>query len=521
MLLIQFLTHTTICRTLAAVQAENAAAHAELAKVKQLYSYEQSATQKNPSTSTQVTDTDNMTPNYNNNNYTIGIPCTSQPELLQQPTSPSSSTPSLQKYIAILTSKLETAQTDATTASERLIRACEENARLSDALATLELHVIDLEKGESNWKEREEDLKSQIKKVSSENSRLHGHLHAAKEELVQLKRLLDALQHKQHGNKSMIMTTNLMSMLEDNSVDDLDGGMLAAPETVVQIEEHQVDSHGQRSCALVAASAHAATAMAMSPTKLSSHAATVHQEDLLALELLHLRNKNNELETRLSASHGAVSVVEGLSREVSALHAENTALRSAVSQSNDDALKSRRELKQVQQEAQALHHQLSDVISSLTSQSSNGSAATALPSPVKRALQAVGSRNGIKCIQPAVTASTDDVISSPGMSNHGNVRSLAHQVVDHPKLSSEGGRPYSAAAVWNHRGPPTPTSDVALVHLGRGQTADSDSSSGDMMMSELKAAMAALDGRAEATVNRENDVHAADDTQLADVFCDV
>jgi len=325
--------------------------------------------------------------------------------------------------------QLEVAQADASTAAGQLMEACEENARLAEELAALEIQSESWHARAHEWARREEELCSRVDGLAAENARLRSELEARKNRVLREQQLTEfGVQDfaPPHLNKSMM-------------------GFLS-PQPALDFS----------------ATSSAVTRSGADP------------EDLMAVEVSRLRRHAEELEAELAAPGDSVPIIAALEHEAAALRTENAILRDSADRSSLEAGRAREDLVQVQQEAMALHGQLSDVISTLTSGTTGG-------------------------------AGGPPVIYTASASDTGNSRSITKDALSvGPALPSSAATPPEMAASTSAkgpsavrhpwRGPPTPTSDIPpSTNVCRVQTAESDSGSSDQILLELRSAMASLD----------------------------
>lgn len=308
-----------------------------------------------------------------------------------------------------LVPELEAARRDAATAASQLVEACEENARLSEALTALEVHVGRFDAQRDAWHQKEREAVEAIASLKAENARL----------------------------RAAVSTSGRSPGLQPPALSY---------------------STPRRESVLSAAQEFAGS--------------DADPDDILAVEVSRLRHHTEELEAQLAAAGDAAPIVAVLERETAALRAENALLRDSAQKSSRDASQAQRDLMRVQQEAQTLHAQLSDVISSLSG------AGLAGPGPAP--------------LQLAEARAPDSTVRS-GRSSEISVSSSRPTPAKPKEASPTDDSPSGIVPSQHWRGPPTPTSELHYASTSaRRHTAESDSGS-DMILAELRSAMAALE----------------------------
>ena len=225
----------------------------------------------------------------------------------------------LKEKHSVATARLKAAQADAADAAEQLAEACDENAKMAETLLLYEEEIELWKERSSELEKREMELLKEIDALSASNEIARQRTPLGREE--------QGLLLLAHGDKR--------SENERSSATDKRANMRFSEGPSAQDEaKHARISDRQ----LIAAST------------------TINAEDILAVEMTSLRNRNAELEAQMSEQAHDIALI-------GALRQENASLRAAAEKSALDAEKAQHELRRVQRDAQALHAHLSHAIS--------------------------------------------------------------------------------------------------------------------------------------------------------------
>ncbi|KAH7622424.1 hypothetical protein NADE_005010 [Nannochloris sp. 'desiccata'] len=337
---------------------------------------------------------------------------------------------------------LDAAQADASSAAGQLVDACEENAKLSDALGMLQVEL--------------EQRDVEVSQLREENNELKA-----------------SLQQQGQQRKSLGASRRVQVAVRTH--------MNPAFET-----PGSVDS----------------TATTNNRGTARAGAAMADQDDLLAIEVSRLRLHTEELEMQLAESKNAAPVLATLQKEAGMLRKENTALKLQVDHATLETAEAQRELHQVQSEARVLHGQLSEVISSLAGAGLAGSPVGLLqsylaPSEQQEQLLTLPSSSASGDAEEDQAEQEKAVLvvaaAVEGANRKGPlVPSVAMQGT--PSIGLHSATSFS-------RGPPTPTwptpPPAASTACGIGDRPGSGSNTSgggsDLILAELRSAMAQLD----------------------------
>lgn len=337
---------------------------------------------------------------------------------------------------------LDAAQADASSAAGQLVDACEENAKLSDALGMLQVEL--------------EQRDVEVSQLREENNELKA-----------------SLQQQGQQRKSLGASRRVQVAVRTH--------MNPAFET-----PGSVDS----------------TATTNNRGTARAGAAMADQDDLLAIEVSRLRLHTEELEMQLAESKNAAPVLATLQKEAGMLRKENTALKLQVDHATLETAEAQRELHQVQSEARVLHGQLSEVISSLAGAGLAGSPVGLLqsylaPSEQQEQLLTLPSSSASGDAEEDQAEQEKAVLvvaaAVEGANRKGPlVPSVAMQGT--PSIGLHSAASFS-------RGPPTPTwptpPPAASTAFGIGDRPGSGSNTSgggsDLILAELRSAMAQLD----------------------------
>ncbi len=350
---------------------------------------------------------------------------------------------------------LEAAQVDASYASGQLVDACEENAKLSDAVGTLQVAL--------------EQRDVEVAQLRQENSELKAALQQKQQDLLDIT-------HRE-GEKSPLKSNKSLN---------------AARRVPVAVRTHTNPAFE------TPGSAHST----------GSHGAIVaaDEDDLLAIEVSRLRVHTEELEMQLAESKNAAPVLAALEKEAGMLRKENATLRIQVDHAKLESIEAQRELQQVQSEARVLHSQLSDVISSLAG-------AGLATSPIGL-LQSLGASSEQPLLTLPPSSSRNDVVLPTAEKEREHtveeveviVGRKAVPIAASPAMQATPSLVGLQSAASFSRGPPTPTWETPPPTTSGsgggdggagGNRPDSSISSGgggsDSILAELRSAMAHLD----------------------------
>jgi hypothetical protein len=343
---------------------------------------------------------------------------------------------------------LESAHADASSAAGQLVEACEENAKLADAVGTLQ---VELEKRDV-----------QVAQLREENNELKAAL---------------SLHHQSQPQPQLTLREGEQSPLKSKSLS-------ASRRVPVAVKTHSNPAFETPG-----------SVRSTSSTMRSSGAiVAADQDDLLALEVSRLRNHTEELEMQVAESKNTAPVLAALEKEAGVLKKENAALRMQVDHAVLESTEAKRELQQVQLDARVLHGQLSEVISNLAG-------AGLANSPISLLQQ-----SSLIPSEQHSQQQEQQLLTLPSLSTH-DVEAIEDlQLADDKKAITGTPSVGLQSEVSYSRGPPTPTwqaPPAAVANSGGGgigggvRPAGSDSNtsggSSDLILAELRSAMAHLD----------------------------
>jgi hypothetical protein len=354
---------------------------------------------------------------------------------------------------------LDAAHTDASSAAGQLVDACEENAKLSDALGMLQAELEQRHVEVAQLREENNDLKASLQQQRLELERVASS--PAKQKSLSASRRVQVAV-RTHMNPAF-ETPGSVDSTATNSRDTSRGGAAAA--AVVAVAD---------------------------------------QDDLLALEISRLRLHTEELETQLAETKNAAPVLAALEKEAGMLRKENSDLKIQVDHAALEAAEAQRELQQVQAEARVLHGQLSEVISSLAGAGLAASPVALLQSSLASSEQQ--QQQLLTLPSPSVSGDAEEREEQEAAEQEENVAAATKG----PRASSSTAMQETPlitnlqSATSFSRGPPTPTwptpPPAASAGGGgriRGSCPGSGSNTsggdGDLILAELRSAMAHLD----------------------------
>jgi len=364
---------------------------------------------------------------------------------------------------------LDAAQADASSAAGQLVDACEENAKLSDAVGMLQVEL--------------EQRDVEVAQLREENNELKASLQ--QQQQLEQERVVSSPAKSKSLNASRRVQVAVRTHMNP---------AFEIPGSVDSIATHSTGS---------ARGAAAATA------------AMADQDDLLAIEVSRLRSHTEELEMQVAESKNAAPVLAALEKETRMLRKENSDLKVQADHAALEAAESQRELHQVQAEARVLHGQLSEVISSLTGAGLAASPVALLQSSLASSEQQRQQQQLLTLPSPSAIGDAEEEAAEQEEEEEAAEQeeklSTAVEGANNkkgPRISSTPtqGTPLiglQSAASFS-RGPPTPTwsgpPPAAIAGGGggiRGSRPGSDSTTSgggsDLILAELRSAMAQLD----------------------------
>jgi hypothetical protein len=356
---------------------------------------------------------------------------------------------------------LKAAQADASSAAGQLVDACEENAKLSEAVGMLQGEL------------EERDVK--VAQLRQENSQLVAALQQQQRQLPLPSGEQEKFSPLKNKSLSASRRVQVAVQTHNNPAFESPGSVHSSDRDIINN-----NSRGAVRAAAVAAADH---------------------DDLLAIEISRLRLHTEDLEMQLAESKNAAPVLAALEKESGVLRKENAALRIQADHAALQAADAQRELNQVQLEARVLHGQLSEVISSLAE-------AGLATSPISLLQFSEQQRQQQQLLILPSSSSSVGVVEEDeeqaGILEGTKSPRISSVQIEGTPLLLEPQSAASAAAVWS-RGPPTPTwqtpPQVASSGGGGGgginrPGSDSTTSGGggsDLILAELRSAMAQLD----------------------------